>query len=87
MRKLALLLLLSTAAYADTLPFLTDADITALATEVSGESAKRTVEGLSRHHRMRGSRGFRAATEQIVAELKRYGYADAHIESLPADGK
>jgi hypothetical protein len=35
---------------------------------------------------MRGSRGFRAAADQIVAELKRYGFDDAHIESLPADG-
>ena len=36
---------------------------------------------------MRGSRGFHAASEQIVASLKQYGLADAHIESLPADGK
>ncbi|HYC58824.1 MAG TPA: DUF4910 domain-containing protein [Thermoanaerobaculia bacterium] len=71
---------------AQTLPFLDDKEITALATEISGESAKRNVEGFSRHHRMRGSRGFRAAADQIVAELKRYGLADAHIESLPADG-
>jgi hypothetical protein len=69
-----------------TLPVLDDKSIAALATEVSGETAKRTVEGFSRHHRMRGSRGFRAAADQVVAELKRYGFADAHIESLPADG-
>src|SRR5688572_2527272 len=71
---------------AQTLPFLDDKEITALATEISGENAKRNLEGFSRHHRMRGSRGFRAAADQIVAELKRYGFADAHIESLPADG-
>ncbi len=87
MRKLALALFLSTFAYGDSLPFLTDKEVAAMATEVSGESAKRTVEGFSRHHRMRGSRGFNAAAEQVVAELKRYGYADARIESLPADGK
>lgn len=88
MRKLALALLLaSTTAHAQTLPFLTDKEIHALATEISGESAKRSVEGFSRQHRMRGSRGFRAAAEQIIAELKRYGLADAHVESLPADGK
>jgi hypothetical protein len=61
--------------------------VTELASEISGETAKRTVEGLSRQHRMRGSRGFRDAADQIVAELKRYGLADAHIDSLPADGK
>ena len=73
-------------ASAQTLPFLTDKEISALATEVSGEAAKRTVEGLSRHHRMRGSRGFRAAADQIVADLKRYGLADARVDALPADG-
>ncbi|HEX2061388.1 MAG TPA: DUF4910 domain-containing protein, partial [Thermoanaerobaculia bacterium] len=86
MRKLALALALTLSAHAQTLPFLTDKDIAAIASEVSGENAKRTVEGLSRHHRMRGSRGFRAAADQIVAELKRYGFEDARIESLPADG-
>src|SRR5688572_33038510 len=72
---------------AQTLPFLDDKEISALAAEISGESARRTVEGFSRHHRMRGSRGFRAAADQVVAELKRYGLEDAHIESFPADGK
>jgi len=87
-RKLAAVLLFATTAvHAQTLPFLSDEEIHALATEISGESAKRTVEGLSRHHRMRGSRGFRGAADQVVDSLKRYGLADAHIESLPADGK
>jgi len=86
--RLALTLLLLTAnASAQTLPFIDDKTIAALATEVSGESAKRNLEGFSRHHRMRGSRGYHAATEQIVAELKGYGLGDAHIEALPADGK
>jgi aminopeptidase YwaD len=86
---IALVLSLATAAVssADTFPFLEDAEVTALATELSGESAKRNVEGFARHHRMRGSRGYIAAAEQIVAELKRGGLADAHIESLPTDGK
>lgn len=86
--KLALTLTLTLAltANADTLPFLTDKELTALATEISGSSAMRTVEGLSRHHRMRGSRGYFAAAEQIVVDLKRYGLADAHVELLPADG-
>jgi aminopeptidase YwaD len=85
MRFLAILVFAATA-NAQTLPFLDDKEIAALATEISGESAKRNVEGFSRNHRMRGSRGFRAAADQVVAELKRYGLADAHLESLPADG-
>lgn len=89
MRSLAIattLALLSFPAHADTLPFLTDAAVSSLANEISGESAKRSVEGISRQHRMRGSNGFRTAAEQVLAELKRYGLADAHFESLPADG-
>ena len=87
MRTLAIAtLFLALHATAQSLPFLGDADISALATEISGENAKRNVEGFSRNHRMRGSRGFRAAADQVIAELKRYGFSDAHIESLPADG-
>lgn len=87
MRLVILTLALALTATAQTPPFLTEPETTALATEISGEAAKRTVEGFSRHHRMRGSRGFRSAADQVVAELKRFGYADAHIESLTADGK
>lgn len=74
------------AAVADAPPLLAPAEAAALASEVSGESAMRTVEGLSRHHRMRGSDGFAAAGEQIVADLRRHGYADATAIELPADG-
>jgi aminopeptidase YwaD len=84
---LALTLAAATPAKADLLPPLRDSDVAALANEISGEAAKRNLEGLARHHRMRGSSGFRAATDQILAELKRYGFADAHVESFPADGK
>lgn len=68
-------------------PLLSRAEIDALAQEVSGESAMRTVEGISRLHRMRGSTGFRSAAEMMVAELRRFGLADADLIVLPADGK
>src|SRR5687768_1739942 len=84
---LVTIFLIAVHASAQSLPFLTDKEIAALASEISGETAKRNLEGLSRQHRMRGSRGFRAAADQVLGELKRYGYADAHIESLPTDGK
>jgi aminopeptidase YwaD len=83
----ALLLTLSHPLFADALPFLTDAQVTALSGELSGESAKRNLEEFSRLHRMRGSREFQRASEQVVAELKKFGYDDAHIEQFPADGK
>jgi aminopeptidase YwaD len=66
---------------------LPESVITALAQEVSGETAKRNLEYIARQHRMRGSRGFRAAAEYIVEQLRTYGLTDAHIEQFPADGK
>lgn len=67
-------------------PLLPRATVAALASELSGESAKRTLEYLTRLHRMRGSRDFRAAAEFVVSELTRAGFADAHIETFPLDG-
>ena len=61
--------------------------VAALAQELSGETAKRHLEYLARHHRMRGSRGFRAAAEHIAGELRAYGLSDVRIEQFPADGK
>ncbi|HEX2271086.1 MAG TPA: DUF4910 domain-containing protein, partial [Pyrinomonadaceae bacterium] len=61
--------------------------IAALAQEISGETAKRNLEYIARHHRMRGSRGFRAAAGHIVEQLRAYGLSDARIEQFPADGK
>ncbi len=61
--------------------------VAALAQELSGETAKRNLEFLARHHRMRGSRGFRAAAEHLAEQLRAYGLADVRIEQFPADGK
>jgi aminopeptidase YwaD len=81
------LILTATTLAAQTLPLLPDSQISALSEEISGETAKRNLEGLSRLHRMRGSRDFHRAAELVLGELQKYGYADAHIEKLPADGK
>ncbi len=61
--------------------------VAALSQELSGETAKSNLEYIARHHRMRGSRGFRAAAEHIVGQLRDNGIADARIERFPADGK
>ncbi len=68
-------------------PPLLRADVArALASELSGESAKRNLEALVGHHRMRGSRGFRAAADHIAAQLRAYGLPQVDVISLPADG-
>ena len=68
-------------------PLLPENDVAALANELSGETAKRNLEGLAQLHRQRGSRGYHAAAE-LVAELARaYGLSDVQILQFPADGK
>jgi aminopeptidase YwaD len=61
--------------------------IAALAAEVAGDAAKRTLDVLAEHHRMRGSAGFRAAAEAVAARARAYGLADVRIEEFPADGR
>jgi aminopeptidase YwaD len=71
----------------DPAPLLSKGVIAALAEEASGESAKRNLEFISTQHRMRDSRGFRAAANHILGKLREYGFQDAKIVELPADGK
>src|SRR3954451_20586190 len=91
MRTLLPFLLLAAAstgaAAQETPPLVAPAEAKAIASEVSGAAAKRTVEALSLHHRMRGSEGYRAAAELIRDRLRRYGLEEVDIISLPADGK
>jgi len=56
---------------------------------LSGEIAKDHVIQISRHHRIQGSRGYRAAAEYVRDQLRAYGFAesDAYIESYPSDGR
>lgn len=82
----AIALLGSSTLFGQIPPFLEEADVRALASEISGESAKRNLEFLARQHRMRGSRQFHLAAEHINETLKSYGFTDAHIERLAADG-
>jgi aminopeptidase YwaD len=82
-----LLALAAPAAAQDSPPLLRPAEAAAIAAEVSGSAAKRTVQALSLDHRMRGSEGYRAAAELIRDRLTAYGLNDVGIISLPADGK
>jgi aminopeptidase YwaD len=68
-------------------PLLPEPVVQALAAEVSGTAAKRTVQELTLHHRMRGSRGFRAAAERARDGLQAAGLSGVEILVLPADGK
>jgi len=88
-RRLAplLLLLLAAARPDDNPPLLDPNQASAIASEISGAAAKRTVQALSLNHRMRGSEGYRAAAELIRDRLRSHGLEGVEILSLPADGK
>jgi aminopeptidase YwaD len=68
-------------------PLLPEKDVAALMNELSGETAKRNLEGIARFHRQRGSRGFHEAAELVAERLRAYGLSDVAILQFPADGK
>src|SRR5229473_408605 len=68
-------------------PLLGEKDVAALANELSGETAKRNLEGLARLHRQRGSAGFHAAAELVAERARAYGLGDVTILQFPADGR
>jgi len=68
-------------------PLLPEKDVAAIAGELSGETAKRNLEGIAQYHRQRGSKGFHAAAELVAGKLRDYGLSDVAILEFPADGK
>lgn len=68
-------------------PLLTAEAGAAIATEVSGSAAKRSIQAITLHHRMRGSKAYRAAAEHVRDRLTEYGLSNVEILALPADGK
>src|SRR6201990_1671505 len=87
-RMLAIaVLLLPVSAVAQKPPLLPEKDVAALAQELSGEIAKRNLEGVTRFHRQRGSQGFHSAAELIAERARAYGLTGVEILKFPADGK
>jgi aminopeptidase YwaD len=80
-------LLMGGTAWGQKPPLLPEKDVAAIAQELSGETAKRNLEGIARFHRQRGSQGFHAAAELVVERLRAYGLSDVAILEFPADGK
>ncbi len=68
-------------------PLLPAKDVAALANELSGETAKRNLEGMATFHRQRGSKGFHSAAELVAERLRQYGLSNVEILEFPADGK
>src|ERR1035438_9695401 len=91
MRPVVLLCILlaagGSAAVARPPPLLPEANVAALVNELSGETAKRNLEGLARFHRQRGSQGFHSAAEMVAERARAYGLSDVQILQFPADGR
>ncbi len=89
MRRLVFLatLLAPFIAVAQKPPLLPEKDVAVMAQELSGEVAKRNLEGIVRNHRQRGSHGFHAAAELVAERARAYGLSDVSILQFPADGK
>jgi aminopeptidase YwaD len=68
-------------------PLLPEENVRALANELSGETAKRNLEGIARFHRQRGSKGFHEAAELVAERLRAYGLEGVEILAFPADGQ
>ncbi len=68
-------------------PLLPEKDVVGLATELSGETAKRNLEGIARFHRQRGSRGLHEAAELVAERLRAYGLSDVAILQFPGMGR
>jgi aminopeptidase YwaD len=81
------LLAIAVAAQAQKPPLLPEKAVAALAQELSGETAKRNLEGIARFHRQRGSQGFHSAAELVAERARAYGLSDVAILQFPADGK
>src|SRR5258707_4943616 len=81
------LFVLAAAAQAQKPPLLPEKDVAALANELSGETAKRNLEGIARFHRQRGSQGFHGAAELVAERARAYGLSDVAILQFADDGK
>jgi hypothetical protein len=81
------LLLVPSASAQQKPPLLPEPVVAALANELSGETAKRNLEYISRQHRMRASKGIRTAAEFVAEQARSYGLEGVEIMQFPADGK
>src|SRR6201998_3707102 len=78
---------MSASAWGQKPPLLAEKEVAAIAGEISGETAKRNLEGIAGFHRQRGSKEFHEAAELVAERLRVYGLSDVAILQFPADGK
>jgi len=80
-------LLLTEGAVAAQATLIDDATVTALASELSGDTARRNLDVISGSHRMRASQGFDDAAQFVAERLRDYGLEDIEVLRFAADGR
>jgi hypothetical protein len=84
---LSFLFIFSITSHAQNIPLGQEDLVSHLNEELSGESAKRNLEFISRQHRMRGSEGYTNAVNFISDKLKTYNLESIEMIKIPTDGK
>lgn len=82
-----LLFVFACTAKADEIPFLNNETANSLQSGISGTRAKHDLTELTRHHRMRGSKGYKRAASYIETQLALAGLDHVETLSFPADGE
>ncbi len=81
------LLLIGQVSFAQEVPLNQESLVKQLNQELSGESAKRNLEYISRLHRMRGSEDFNEAIDFISGKLEENDLEKIELIKIPTDGK
>lgn len=82
-----LLISISNLATADIRELVSDDVLKSIAEETSGEAAKRNLDTITLHHRMRASDQFALATHHIVEQLRKYELDEVGVIEFVADGE
>jgi len=80
-------LLVTTSALADLRDLIAEDTLQKIASETSGEAAKRNLDTITQSHRMRASSQFDSATNLVLEKLNDYGLDDVRALEYPADGE
>jgi aminopeptidase YwaD len=80
-------MLAGTPALADLRELVAEETLRQIAGETSGEAAKKNLDTITLHHRMRSGDQFASATRHIEQRLESYGLDKVEILRYPADGK
>jgi aminopeptidase YwaD len=80
-------MLAGTPALADLRELVAEETLRQIAGETSGEAAKKNLDTITLHHRMRTGDQFANATRHIEQRLESYGLDKVEILRYPADGK